>query len=237
MTTFSHAVGRKFNEDGSVRLFPGVTVVAMLDPSAGATQLLRDVQARLKSLPIASKYAFLPVDSFHITLIDLVCEEVRRPHHWPSILPLDCSLESVDDFLTQCVTPIAVPTQVVFDIERIVCGGIIAVQLRPRDESPLLRYRAAVAQASCLPNEDNYVFHITLAYNIVVPSAEELAQLTLACETELAATSLRTVPIEPQPARLSFFDDMFAFVSESERHLLVSRQTEPADSDTPQDVD
>ncbi len=57
---YTKAVGKKFYKDGSVRRFPGNTVISKILPSLPIYAGLVDAQKRLKAADSMGKYVFFP---------------------------------------------------------------------------------------------------------------------------------------------------------------------------------
>src|SRR5262245_53622902 len=86
--------GGKFNPDGSVRRFPGNTIIFHLSTDSPLQVLLRALYNKLdNAADLRHLYTLLPPDSWHMTIFEGVCDEVRRPGYWPSDLPMNASLE------------------------------------------------------------------------------------------------------------------------------------------------
>ena len=93
---YAPAVGNKFYEDGTVRQFPGNTIICFADPQSQAFQEAEWAQQQLLRESYADKFAILPPSSFHMTVLDLICDQVRETEKWSSHLSLDAPLEEVD---------------------------------------------------------------------------------------------------------------------------------------------
>ena len=102
-------VGVKFHADGSARSFPGSSIVSMVPPDSRLYRELCWIRERCREEPFAKKLAFLPPSSFHMTLVDLVCDQVRVPEHWSASIPLGCPLDEVDRRLASALEGLAWP--------------------------------------------------------------------------------------------------------------------------------
>jgi hypothetical protein len=225
---YTSEVGRKFNADGSAHPFPGNTVVCMAYPHQAAYQLAIAVQKRLRALPCADKYTFLPPDSLHMTVIELLCATIRTPERWSRHLPLDAPLEATDHFFIGALSTVRAPVSFTMAYAGLAQWPGIVITLQSADDqtaSLVKAYRDAVAGASGvrLPNHEQYTFHITLSYLLAELEAEE-QELVATCLAE-ADTLLRETfgTFETGSPTLSFFDDMWRFVPATERHTLQSR--------------
>lgn len=88
-------IGRKFNPDGSVRFFPGNTVISKLHEDSEIYPLISRISRSFREVQ-GSKYAFLPEHSFHMTVIQGVCDEDRKAELWSRHLSLETPLEETD---------------------------------------------------------------------------------------------------------------------------------------------
>lgn len=208
----------KFNPDGTVRTFPGCSIVTHLTPNTPVHLGLRQVQARLTASPVGRCFTPLPPSSFHMTVMDLVCDQVREPAYWSRQIPLDAPLAVVDARLALHVAKVQpAPGPLHMRIDRLGPPDVtVHVLVEPADSETrqaLGRYRQAISRATGVrhPNHETYGFHISLAYRIAEMSeAEQRAYETFAAQThaQLGSTVDRLTLDAPD---LVFFDDMFSF--------------------------
>lgn len=221
-------VGEKFNADGSVRTFPGNTVICFAHPDEPLYQLTAWAQARLLEVPFAHKYAPLPPSSFHMTVMPMLCDQVRTPDQWSEHLPLDCSLAEADAFIGERVNSITPPENFRMAFDRIAARGGISIDLIPADHDTavaLWTYRNALAEATGIhvPDHNSYGFHLSLAYKITELTPAEhwqLLQYLDECNTYIRS---RVDDFNTRRPYMTYFDDMFQFVTADERHLLHTR--------------
>lgn len=231
MGTFTAEVGRKFHADGLPRRFAGNTIVCMLDPAGAQYRLACRLQDRLRAQPFGRKFSLLPPDSLHMTVIELLLDEVRRPDKWSARLPLDAPLSATDRFFLQTVPRVPAPPAFRMRYQRVSCHRNIGIHLEPADAASAAAvrgYRDAVSAATGVrfPDHDTYQFHISLAYRLIeLDQAEDAALARLFSESDADARSAFGL-FEPGPPQLSFFDDMFRFVPAGERLALGSRRDE-----------
>jgi hypothetical protein len=216
MSQFMPVVGQKFNKDGSLRYFPGSTIICDLSNSEAVLSELIWAQDRFRKLPFAHKFGFLPPASFHMTVFDLICDQVRDEQHWSSLLPLDMPLETADETLRGLVSKAHPPANFVMQYTACFMRTVIGIELRPAndDVATLLRqYREEVSQLTGIrfPNFDTYKFHISLAYYLVRLSPEEdeaLKEVRMEVDARLTKT-LQT--INTGMPKFTLFNDMGAF--------------------------
>jgi hypothetical protein len=232
MTQPHHApdVGHKFHADGSVRHFPGNTIICIADPAGQAYQDATWVQDELLKTPYSHKFAMLPPSSFHMTVFDLLCDAVRTPEKWSSKLALDAPLIQTDEFFIDAVQNVPAPDNFRMTFQHLNLGtNGLSLYLKPIDDAmnQLIRgYRDQLADATGVrqPNHDTYAFHLSLAYRILQTTDDEEAQLIALADRINARLSDSFGVFDTGQPMLTFFDDMFAFLPESERMTLTSRQ-------------
>lgn len=213
---FTGAVGQKFNEDGSVRYFPGNTCISKISPDMPVYAGLVEVQGKLKALDTENKYGFLPPSSFHMTVIEGVCDQVRKPANWSSELPLDMPLPEVTEFVLERYRKLTPPEGIRMRIMRANFANLHTIRLEPADSATaqaLREFRDQFATATGIrfPNHDNYAFHISLAYRLIEMTQEEerpFKELQDEMGPELRA---RYPVLEMRPPVLTRFDSMFRF--------------------------
>ena len=64
----------KLDKAGNFKWFPGSTIISFLDPKSPWHKLCRRVQERVKASEFGSCFSFLPPESFHCTILNLVTE-------------------------------------------------------------------------------------------------------------------------------------------------------------------
>lgn len=230
-------IGRKFNEDGSVRFFPGNTLICKIKEGSAVYPLLTAISDQYKALTGAHKYAFLPPESFHMTMIQGVCDQDRRKALWSRYLPLDTPLEAVDDYFEEQFksVPRLAETRMRFDYIDY-SKDIIIIWLVPDsdgDTENLKRYRNQVSEALGIrfPDHDSYGFHISIAYKLWKLTEEEereisyiTEQLNQRCRAEFPSFILN-------PPEITYFKDMFYFSSERIERMVPKEMKMYADSD------
>jgi hypothetical protein len=94
---YPRGVPSKFTPDGAVQPFPGNTIVCHLSPSAPLFAAMQRLYAALAASPLAPLYTLLPPASWHMTVFEGVCDQVRDPAHWPApeVAAPDASLAEV----------------------------------------------------------------------------------------------------------------------------------------------
>ena len=97
MIDISRNIGTKFNADGSVRFFPGNTVISFLEHDTKAWNCFTRIRSMLTDCAASRCATLMPDTSIHMTVFEGVCHYNRRPQAWFGDLPLDLPLEKADD--------------------------------------------------------------------------------------------------------------------------------------------
>lgn len=228
---YGPAVESKFDKNGHVLQFPGNTIICFADPQSSAYQEAEWAQQHLAKQPYAHKFAMLPPSSFHMTVIELLCDDVRQVERWSSHLPLDSPLAETDEYFIQTVARVAPPSNFRMVFSHLSLGTVgLSLTLTPADDetaSALQNYRDAIAEVTGVrfPDHSSYVFHLSLAYRIIQLSDKEAQQLeTVAQQINQRLSEHFGVLNTGQPV-LTFFDDMFAFYTTDQRYKLKSRHS------------
>lgn len=211
-----HNIGNKFNEDGSVRFFPGNTIISKLDHSAPVWQEFTKIRDMFAALPAGHCATMLPDDSIHMTVFEGVCHQWRRPELWTTLLPLDCTLTETDELFERAfatVRPLG-PVRMRMDSVHVSFGASIRLQpVTQADADELRRFRDDCSAALGIrhPIHDTYKYHLSIFYFTTTPTPEEEAQLLAAGERATAYIRSKDITFPILPPQLTFFDNMFDF--------------------------
>lgn len=227
MTEYTYHVGEKFYEDGSVRSYPGNTIICFARPASPIYQAGEAIQTGLMEQPYGHKFALLPPSSFHMTVFSLILDQQRVPELWSSRLSLDAPLEEVDQFFISAAATVEAPQRLRM-CPTYLGGRGLSIRLSPADEmteAALYTYRNALAAATGVryPDHDIYKFHLTLAYQLMTLSEAEtqaFADFRLGLDDSLRCD---VGVFETEAPVLTFFDDMFRFEPIEKRNTLYSR--------------
>lgn len=231
MTTphYTQEVGRKFHPDGTPRLFPGNTIICFVAPTSPIGMAAHAFQAALGQLPIGRKFALLPPASFHMTVMELLCDQVRTPERWSSWLSLDAPLAAIDAFFLERLPAVPAPDGLTVCVTGVAHPDNLWLTLQPADDSTgaaLRAYRDAVANATGVrfPDHDTYRFHLSLAYRLIALDPDEEQQLAALVRTWQPRLQAAGNRIALPPPLLTGFDDMTRFVPLTQPDTLVSRR-------------
>lgn len=216
---YTPSVGTKYHPDGTVRRFPGCSIVCRLSPLMPQYARLEWVQAYSKDEFFAKKLAFLPPDSFHMTVFDLICDQRRVPDSWSDSIALDAPLAEAEATITAALEELDIPTRRF----RMRFGGLgpfhttLHVLLDPADwatRKALASFREEIFRVTGVRHatHDDYRFHVSLAYLLRPLSTQDKSDfLSFTAEVEARLESVFSILRLGQP-ELVLFDDMHDFV-------------------------
>lgn len=212
--TMPIGVGTKFYADGRVRPFPGNTIICHIPEGPSRDGLLR-LHAQLSALELGSSISMLPTSSLHMTVFEGVCDQIRRPGHWPGDLAADAPLDVCDALFEQKLRTfdIAMPPPFrlrIDKLERLVAG--IGLRLTPDgagEEQRLRNLRDRLSELLRLRHADHetYVFHVSFAYLM----RELKPQEADAVSTLVAEWQVDQPTIELDAPEFCRFESMFHF--------------------------
>ena len=203
----------KFDVDGSLRRFPGNTVIAHVLPASETFAALFDLQDALRAEPFASRFAYLPPASFHMTVFEGITEPSRGTDRWPEGVPPDAERDLVTATLARRLSGLVLsplrprPTGLFAGFSVTLAGADDAAEADLRDARDRLREATGIRRA----DHAAYVFHITLAYLLTHPPEDEARRIAETSDALFADFAARVPVVELGPARLCDFEDMGAF--------------------------
>lgn len=213
---YGSSIGVKFYEDGSVRAFHGNTVVAPIrqeNPAYSVAVRLRDM---VKEFNLEDYYTMLPSDSYHMTVIGGLDDQLRVDEHWPPMLPKNAPMEAADDHYTAAIARAGLPgpLRMRFDAIRVSNNCMIIHLLGADAEQEQIarsfRDRAAAEVGVKFRGHDTYRFHISLAYTRVIPEGEAAQRLEKMKEAMNAVLAQQPAFMTGTP-HVAYFKDMYAF--------------------------
>jgi len=210
---FGPAVGTKFWPNGDVRFFPGNTIISMIDPASNEAHRLHNAIELIQDA-LGTEYTLLPPDSWHMTVFELLCDQVRDNPRWSRHLSTAMPLESTDRFFIEAASEIEAPTVLRMQYRCIKLWDGLSVSLDvadPDTSHALHAYRERLSEVTGVrfPDYDTYQFHITLGYEIRKASHDRQREISKALA--LAETAIGTDDFMLPAPELRFFNDMTAF--------------------------
>ncbi len=206
----------KFHQDGSARRFPGNTVICHIPKDSPVFTLLQEAREEFRSQPWASKFAFLPPSSYHMTVFEGVCDQHRSLRNWTRLAPPDVLLTEIDSLFAKKWETIPKPEAILMEYAGFWGFGNITLRLKPssaRMNNLIRQFRDTLAEHFELKimGHEGYQFHISLAYRLqkltfTEKRAEKRLMKVLDGRLKKEFGTLQLV--EPE---LTFFEDMTSF--------------------------
>ncbi|KAL0944882.1 uncharacterized protein CTRU02_202769 [Colletotrichum truncatum] len=179
---------------------------------------MESLSEKLAKSKLSSLITLLPAPSFHMTLFEGVCDQVRMPGYWPSDLPLDSPLEQCHSHFEQALAGFDVGIEgappykmTVQGFDPLQVGISVCLDGRTSSETQRLRVvRNKLADALKIrhPIHDQYGFHLSVAYLLRHLDGDQEQELNA-----FLASHFEEMPKEFELGAPEFcvFDDMFAF--------------------------
>lgn len=205
---------RKFDDAGQVLPTPGLTLICHIDPASSSHSALCRVQDGLRRGAHSSAFAFLPPDSFHMTVFDGVIDYDRSPDGWPRDLPTEATLDNVEAHWCNRVHDLDLQRRFAIEVTQVAGGYTCLVRGADDEQETALRTcRDQVSHALSLrrPNHDVYQFHITLAYQITWLDPEAAAEVVTLSSQLFADHRAALRKIDIGPIEFCRFKDMTRF--------------------------
>ena len=183
-------------------------------------------QQRCRREVFWAAFAYLPPASFHMTVFDLLCDQVRVEGCWSSAIALDAPLERTDELLAEMLERVVwpgAPRMRVTGLGQLGGDHTLHLRLEPADETTaesLWTFREAVSRATGIrhPGHATYFFHVSLAYPLrELGEAEGRAYRRFEAEMNVRLSE-RLGAVELGEPCLARFEDMFEFTSLECRH-------------------
>lgn len=214
--SYKDNIGSKFNQDGSVRYYPGNTIISFIQHQSPVFDELVKIRSDLQKCPAGSCFTFLPDSSLHMTVFEGVCFDVRIPEFWFRFLPLDVSMDEADRFIEARFSEVPAIRNVCMRTDGIVTGFGYGVSLMPDSPEDLFRireYRDALSESTGIrfPNHEEYRFHISLCYGINDPDERQNRVLDQFEKDAEAYIKTHPVRFEIASPSVTFFRNMFSF--------------------------
>jgi hypothetical protein len=220
---YTRNVGSKFHPDGSFRRYPGATVICPFDESSPISEAMDWSARRLREMKCSGKLAVLPRSSYHMTAIELINDQQRKPERWSSLFPTDVTMKEADTFFSKAWREISKPDGFRMRYRGMGRGWTVyAHDLEPfdaREAKRLATFRDEVAEKTGVRKKDHdtYTFHMTLAYLLVELEPAEVDEINRASD-EIDEYWRRNLPEFTVPApKLTFYHDMSRFTERIDR--------------------
>lgn len=174
-------IGHKFEPNGAVRPFAGNTIISHVPRNSEIYRCMTQIHHEISSGDFAGHFALLPPESFHMTILEGVCDAIRDREHWPRDLPLDAPLSDCTSLFYKKLAEFDAQTEPRFRVA--VRGwtaledgiGLDVVPVDKVEEARLfnLRDRLSDCLQLRLPNHVGYELHVSIGYSLRFHSKED----------------------------------------------------------------
>lgn len=208
------AVGRKFDPQGRPLPFPGNTFLCHVPPDSPGHAALVAAQDRLKALPEADAFTWLPASSFHMTVFEGVTDADRDGEGWPEGISARAPVPDVTEEFLARTDGLVLPQAFAVRPTRLLAATTLGITgAREADGGALWRARALLREATGIKRVDfiEYRFHITLSYQLRWLEPAEARRVAAACEAAQADLMRRAPLIHLGPVEFCTFETMHHF--------------------------
>lgn len=209
----------KFFDDGRVRPYPGNTIICNVIPDSPIHRCMVRLQQELTVLPYADAFAFLPPNSFHMTLFRGVNDQLRVLGEWPRNLAMETPLEEVTREFCARLKTVTLPGGFRMRANSLTNTGTGEIQLfiEGADETERENLKTARRLLSKTlrherSGDDDDHFHISFAYRIKSISEEETERLGESCRRLFNEIVAPVGCFEVGPPTFCRFPDMLSFI-------------------------
>jgi len=222
---YTRWIDQKFEPDGSLRYFPGNCIICHLHPESALYRALLIVYNKFADQPFAPLYTMLPPASWHMTIFEGVCDQIRKSGFWPDDMSSDASLTSCSALFNKKLVKfdlgIEPPFRMAVEGWETLKDGIAVrvVSASAAEESRLRQLRDRLSELLGIrhPTHDTYVFHVSVAYLLRHLNQEESQDIWAFLQDHRSA--LPGV-FELGAPEFCLFDDVSAYY----RQLFLERQ-------------
>ncbi len=209
---------KKFFPNGEPRTFPGNTFLCHV-PKGDFWRFARYVQAQTEVTSFAHKYALLPPSSFHMTVYEGICDQVRRPENWVEGISLEAPLYQITDYFFSQLHLLPRKNNIYIKVVKYFAhNGGISFTVEPYDEATkeyLTLFRSTMHDTLKMNNlnAEGYRFHVSLAYNLIELTPQEQQELQKIEQHVNQLLEEREYVINFGAIELCHFNDMFHFAT------------------------
>ena len=159
-------VGRRVLVDGTFMPELGNTVIRYVTKGSRSMAVLTDIQETLATSAFGHHFAYLPTDSFHMTVFEGVIDSGREENYWPGGIDFSESVDSITDLFLKRTSTFANPGPFAMRVRDVTPNGLIMEGATKEDDERAREWRDRLADLLGYrkPNHDAYVFHVTMAY-------------------------------------------------------------------------
>ena len=205
----------KFYKNKEFKYFPGNTIIHILD-NREQIKIISGIREEMESNPLFKKFIFLPAESYHMTVCDILTYQTMSEEHLTikDICTVDRKIASVLGHTSYDLNIKMIP-------KKIKAKKIVLEPKTEADAKKLADFRALVAEKTGIQLPTDYTFHISLAYQLMELTERESSEMDKFL-IYLNQKYLHLIEeIDVKKADFVLFNDMYAYgLFENGRSLL-----------------
>lgn len=165
---------QKFNENKSYKFFPGNSIIKIISDEK-LLNLIKKVKNEMESSNLFDKYIFLPEDSYHVTICDLLTyEDLKTNLSYKNFgINKDEDINFIDKRIIEELSNINFNLKVRMRVKNIKPKRLSLEPKTIEDYNILNEFRKKVYSKLNLVMNESYKFHCSLSYQLQELSNEE----------------------------------------------------------------
>lgn len=171
-------VGRRVLVDGTFTPELGNTIIRHVTKNSRSMAVLTDLQEALATCAFGHHFAYLPTESFHMTVFEGVIDSGREENYWPKGVDFSADIETITAMYLERAETFLNPGPFTMRVRDVTPNGLIMDGATREDEMKAREWRDHLANLHGYrkPNHESYMFHVTMAYQIrwLPPEATEV---------------------------------------------------------------
>ncbi|QDZ00697.1 DUF1868 domain-containing protein [Nitratireductor mangrovi] len=206
-------LGTRYDVEGRFLPEPGNTIVCHVVAGSATAAALLAARDALKALPHGDRFTCTPPSSYHMTVFQGTIEGRRGPDYWPAGLSADMPIDDTTEWFAARLRGLPPAPSFRMRPVQMTPLGLVVAGATDADEKAIRGWRDRLTALFDYrhPDHDEYVFHVTLAYQTAWLPADAGA----AYRPALAEITRRIVEAAPTlelgPPEFCVFDDMKEF--------------------------
>jgi hypothetical protein len=201
---------QKFELDKSMKYFPGVSIVHNIKNDE-TKDLIKVVLNELKKTSFANKLIFLPEDSYHMTLADIITYNLLDDFK-SNVVKFD-TIDHTDRLICQLLENMDMLLNVNMFVDYIDQNAIFLEPKTVDDRKKLESFRREVFLLLGMKYDTSYKFHISLGYTLKDLEHGDLLELEYVRTKIYPIIKKEDIEIPIPDAELTFFEDMSQFTN------------------------
>lgn len=157
---------QKFNYDKSMKYFPGNTIVHNI-VNQSVLQRINEIVDDYKKQSFAEKLVFLPEDSYHMTLCDIIAyQNIKNATEDFRSNIYKGDITQTDHFIGNILKDIEFPKTIMMSLDYFDLNKIVLKPINQVHKELILGFRRKISEQVSLKLDESYVFHISISYTM-----------------------------------------------------------------------